>query len=166
MSTYITCHGDELELGGVDDGGTYDISYTDGTTDTITISGLSTSSSASCISSVCIPPIYGSGGSGITLGNITTGTSYYSYNPCHSWSTTASNTPTVILNNDGIDIKEGGDIKVDGHSLKEFMTKMEERLAILVPDPKKMEKFAALKKAYDNYKLLEKLCQEDDEPKQ
>ena len=43
------------------------------------------------------------------------------------------------------------------------MTKMEERLAILVPDPVKMEKFEALKKAYDHYKLMEKLCQEEPE---
>jgi hypothetical protein len=40
------------------------------------------------------------------------------------------------------------------------MDKMEERLAILVPDPAKLEKFEALKKAYDHYKLMEKLCQE------
>jgi hypothetical protein len=37
---------------------------------------------------------------------------------------------------------------------------MEERLAILVPDPKKLEQFAALKKAYEHYKLMEQLCQE------
>ena len=48
----------------------------------------------------------------------------------------------------------------DKKSLKEFMSKMEERLAILVPDPKKLEQFAALKKAYEHYKLMEKLCQE------
>jgi hypothetical protein len=40
------------------------------------------------------------------------------------------------------------------------MDKMEERLAILVPDPAKLEKFEALKKAYEHYKLMEKLCQE------
>jgi hypothetical protein len=54
----------------------------------------------------------------------------------------------------------GTDIKVDGKSLKEFMNKMEQRLAILVPDPKKLEQFAALKKAYEHYKLMESLCQE------
>ena len=40
------------------------------------------------------------------------------------------------------------------------MTKMEQRLAILVPDPAKLEQFAALKKAYEHYKLMESLCQE------
>jgi hypothetical protein len=55
---------------------------------------------------------------------------------------------------------DGTDITVGGKSLKEFMTKMEERLAILVPDPAKLEQFQALKKAYEHYKLMEKLCQE------
>lgn len=75
-------------------------------------------------------------------------------------------TPTVNLDNDGISVKEEGDIKLGGRSLKDFMTKMEERLAILVPDPKKLEKFEALKKAYEHYKTMERLCQiEDDEDK-
>jgi hypothetical protein len=68
--------------------------------------------------------------------------------------------PSVNISSDGIDMAAGTDIKVDGKSLKEFMNKMEERLAILVPDPKKLEQFAALKKAYEHYKLMEKLCQE------
>ena len=33
---------------------------------------------------------------------------------------------------------------------------------VLVPDPKKLEKYKALKKAYDNYKTLEALIQEND----
>ena len=101
--------------------------------------------------------------SGATVGGITsinnisnnsqwtTGTNGYQF----------SNTPnTVNINSTGIEMAAGTDIKVDGKSLKEFMNKMEERLAILVPDPKKLEQFAALKKAYEHYKLMEKLCQE------
>ena len=68
--------------------------------------------------------------------------------------------PSVNITSGGIDMAAGTDIKVDGKSLKEFMNKMEERLAILVPDPAKLEQFAALKKAYEHYKLMEKLCQE------
>jgi hypothetical protein len=74
----------------------------------------------------------------------------------HNW----NNPPSVYISNGGIDMAAGTDIKVDGKSLKEFMTKMEERLAILVPDPSKLEKFEALKKAYEHYKLMESLCQE------
>ena len=81
----------------------------------------------------------------------TTGTSGYQFN-------TTPN--TVHINSTGIEMAAGTDIKVDGKSLKEFMNKMEERLAILVPDPKKLEQFAALKKAYEHYKLMEQLCQE------
>ncbi len=66
----------------------------------------------------------------------------------------------VNITGDGIDMAAGTDIKIDGRSLKNFMDKMEERLAILVPDPAKLEKFEALKKAYEHYKLMEKLCQE------
>lgn len=103
--------------------------------------------------------------SGATVGGITsinnisnnsqwtTGTSGYQFN-----TTTTPN--TVHINNNGIEMAAGTDIKVDGKSLKEFMNKMEERLAILVPDPKKLEQFAALKKAYEHYKLMESLCQE------
>ena len=39
------------------------------------------------------------------------------------------------------------------------MEKIESRLAILTPDPEKLEHFEALKKAYDHYKALEALCQ-------
>jgi hypothetical protein len=42
------------------------------------------------------------------------------------------------------------------------MEKIEDRLAILAePDPMKLEKFAALKKAYDHYKLMEKIIGDD-----
>ena len=55
-----------------------------------------------------------------------------------------------------------GDITWKGRSLGKLLEKIEDRLAILAdPDPKKLEKFAALKKAYDNYKLLEKLIGDD-----
>ena len=54
-------------------------------------------------------------------------------------------------------------IAIGGQSLKEFMAKMEQRLSILVPDPKKLEKFEALKKAYEHYKTLESLCFDEPE---
>ena len=46
------------------------------------------------------------------------------------------------------------------------MTKMEQRLAILVPDPEKLEKFEALKKAYEHYKTMEALCFPDEKDKE
>ena len=56
---------------------------------------------------------------------------------------------------------EGADIKINGKSLRDFMDTMEKRLAILVPDPAKLEKYEALKKAYNHYILMEKLIGED-----
>jgi hypothetical protein len=52
-----------------------------------------------------------------------------------------------------------GKVKINGQDLAEFMETMSKRLAILVPDPKKLEHFKALQKAYDHYKTLEALCQ-------
>lgn len=52
-----------------------------------------------------------------------------------------------------------GDITIKGRSVADSLTAIENRLAILVPDPKKLEHFEALKKAYENYKTLEALCQ-------
>jgi hypothetical protein len=94
----------------------------------------------------------GSGAAGSTLSYSGAGNNY-------AWTNTTTS-PTVNITSNGIDMAAGTDITVAGKSLKEFMTKMEERLAILVPDPAKLEKFAALKKAYEHYKLMEKLCQE------
>ena len=135
------------------------ISYSGGV-DTITIdtSNMYSSNTITLPSSSSTFTYSGATVGGITsINNIsnnsqwTTGTNGYQF----------SNTPnTVNINSTGIEMAAGTDIKVDGKSLKEFMNKMEERLAILVPDPKKLEQFAALKKAYEHYKLMEKLCQE------
>ena len=135
------------------------ISYSGGV-DTITIdtSNMYSSNTITLPSSSNTFTYGGATVSGITtINNVsnnsqwTTGTSGYQFN-------TTPN--TVHINSTGIEMAAGTDIKVDGKSLKEFMNKMEERLAILVPDPKKLEQFAALKKAYEHYKLMEKLCQE------
>ena len=121
------------------------ISYSSGT-DTISIDpGWSTMTS-----SITLPSTYTTSiGSG----------SYTIANPSNYYNTTS----TVNITSNGIDMKSGTDITIDGKSLKQFMDKMEERLAILVPDPAKLEKFEALKRAYEHYKLMEKLCQETKE---
>jgi len=72
------------------------------------------------------------------------------------WGSTIPN--SVNIGQNGIDLKDGADIKIGGRSLVKFMETLEERLAILQPDPDKLEKFAALKAAYEHYKLLEALC--------
>ena len=126
-------------------------------TDTLTISSLDYSSMANTIT---LPSsAYSIGGAGIGYSANTqwaTGSNSYTF-------TNAAVPQTVNITGDGIDMAAGADIKIDGKSLKEFMTKMEQRLAILVPDPAKLEKFQALKKAYEHYKTMESLCFDEPE---
>lgn len=135
------------------------------TLDTITITSVGADT-------IMLPTFsYGATGSGgiSTINNInsntqwTTGTSGYTINNGYGVSPS-----TVHITNTGIDMAAGTDITVDGQSLKEFMKKMEQRLAILVPDPTKLEKFEALKKAYEHYKTMESLCFDEpiEEPEQ
>jgi hypothetical protein len=71
-----------------------------------------------------------------------------------AWSTIS---PSSSFNIKG-DAEFEGDIKWKGRSLGKLMERIEDRLAILQePDPERLEKFAALKKAYDHYKTLERL---------
>lgn len=69
--------------------------------------------------------------------------------------------PSVNIHQHGIDLSDKADIKFGDQSLKEFMKTVSDRLAILVPDPAKLEKYAALKQAYEHYKLLEALINDD-----
>jgi hypothetical protein len=102
-----------------------------------------------------------SGYSGFSNGNsYSVNTIYTTNNTNPTWtsmpfSNHSGNTGIGQLELDG----ENADILINGRSLKEFMEKMEERLAILVPDPAKLEHFEALKRAYEHYKTLEALCE-------
>ena len=100
-----------------------------------------------------------------------------SYSIPSTWTTTSSGTSTYTISGagssyyngnvsvNGIQLDKSADIKIGDKSLIGTLNKIEDRLAILTADPKKLEKFAALKKAYEHYKLMEKLCQEDEEKK-
>lgn len=161
-----------IDISGYGAAQTYsDISYSSGI-DTITLDpniyGSGSITVPTTTSTITLPPGGAGGGSFGTLytgggGGGGGGTTYtLSGAGSSAWTTSYNNTPNVTITEKGIDMREGSDIKVGGRSLTEFMEKMEERMAILTVDPAKMEKFAALKKAYENYKLMEKLCQEED----
>jgi len=122
--------------------------------DTITLDDFSNMSTTVTIPSSTYTISGGGGGGGI----YTTGTAGYTWTQPYS--------PTVNIDNDGVNIKEGGDLKIGNQSLKDFMSKMEQRLSILVPDPTKLEKFEALKKAYEHYKTMEALCFPDEKDKE
>ena len=109
---------------------------------------------------------------GLTVGGVSTVD--YSVAP-NSYSTSYIGPSTTSISFDnyndfdsGVNIKEGdlqihedGDIKIGNRSLKTFMDTMEKRLAILQPDPEKLEKFEALRKAYEHYKTVEALCHDE-----
>jgi hypothetical protein len=57
-----------------------------------------------------------------------------------------------------------GNLKVKGVDITDMLAKIQDRLAILVPDPARLEKFQALKQAYEEYKLLEALCVDENKP--
>jgi hypothetical protein len=76
---------------------------------------------------------------------------------------TTANSSVASMSHAGLhvtsDAKFDGDIKWKGRSLGELLTTIEKRLAILTPDPAKLEHFEALQKAYQHYKTLEALCE-------
>ena len=106
--------------------------------------------------------ITGTGGSG-TLG-IGGASGYQSiYNttgPTYSWNTL--NQPNKVhITGAGIEMDADADITIGGRSMKKMLEGIEHRLGILVPDPKKLERYEALRQAYEHYKTLEALCNEE-----
>jgi len=93
--------------------------------------------------------------------------SYYTTN-----GTSGSNWATITNSNKQSSLQVHGDAEFEGkvminkQDLGEFMETISKRLAILVPDPEKLEHFEALKKAYEHYKMLEKLCELPKEEKE
>jgi len=52
-------------------------------------------------------------------------------------------------------------VKIDLNELGELIKVLKERFLIITPDFEKMEKYQALKKAYDHYKLIESMLGEE-----
>ena len=71
---------------------------------------------------------------------------------------TYTNTNLTDLNQSGkISIKgENADLDINGVSLKDFMARVEQRLAILTPDTRLEEEWSELKALGDRYRELEK----------
>jgi hypothetical protein len=55
-----------------------------------------------------------------------------------------------------------GNLMVQGTNVTEVLAKIQDRLAILVPDPKLLTKYEALREAYEHYRTLEALCVDSD----
>jgi len=134
-------------------------------TSNVTMNG---SAGSNTVWTTSYPSSGGAGTSGTyqpSYGNITIGncnTAIGNCNTSYSWNAT----PTIYTTNhtsNGLhvstDAEFEGDVKIKGVSIVKTLENINKRLAILVPDPKKLEHFAALKKAYDHYKTLEALCE-------
>lgn len=72
------------------------------------------------------------------------------------WITTSASQSSLHVTGDA---EFENDITIKGVSIVKTLEEINKRLAILVPDPAKLEHFEALRKAYDHYKVLEALCQ-------
>lgn len=109
--------------------------------------GLSGSSSIDTIT--LDPSIYSiSGGTSITSPVTYTFDSNYS-----TWGNTGA---SVNIDTNGINVKEGGDIKIGGKSLSEAIEAIEERLGILNPNPELEDRWEQLKELRKQYMELEK----------
>jgi len=139
--------------------------------DTITLDDINTSidfntmaggsytiSTANNLPSVLTYGNYSNPGMGnITIANGSSGSFLTSGVNGTSWATIGS-APQSSLQVNG-DANFEGDLKIKGVSIANTLETINKRLSILVPDPAKLEHFAALKKAYEHYKTLEALCE-------
>ena len=97
------------------------------------------------------------------------GTYYTSGTNGSNWTTAAN--PYVTVGASGSSaLKVSGDadiqgnLKVNGVDIGTMLAKIQDRLAILVPDPARLDKYEALRQAYEHYKILEALCIEETDP--
>lgn len=108
----------------------------------------------------------------VTSGTFSINPSSYGTSWPQIYSTNSTSVPTYTINNSGTgalknsifvegDAEFNGDIRWKGRSIAKLLEKIEERLCILEPPPEKLEKYQALKKAYDHYKMMEHLIGED-----
>lgn len=85
--------------------------------------------------------------------------------------TTAAWNPVLTANGSSNTLQVSGDadikgnLTVNGSNITEILQQIQDRLCILVPDPKLLNKYEALRQAYEHYKTLEALCVDVDSSK-
>jgi hypothetical protein len=99
----------------------------------------------------------GTSGAYLTAGAIGSSGPVWTTNNTSPWGIGSIN-PSPGLKVTG-DAEFDSDVKIKGVSIAKTLEDIQKRLAILVPDPKKLEHFEALQKAYQHYKTLEALCE-------
>jgi len=106
---------------------------------------------SSGIDTITLDPLIYSSGTSITVPSTITWDQNYSTTA--TWGNTDA---TVKIDTNGVNIKEGGDIKIGGKSLSEAIDKIEERLGILNPNPELEDRWDQLKELRKQYIELEK----------
>lgn len=86
-----------------------------------------------------------------------------------TWTTASLGTPYVSVgtaSNSALKVSGDADIQgnltVNGTNISAVLAKIQDRLAILTPDPRLLAKYEALREAYEHYKTLEALCVDSD----
>jgi len=98
----------------------------------------------------------------ITLDSSVLGSNFNVGNGALSWSSTDyavnsySCSPNVNISNTGVNMKDDCDLKIGDRSLKDFMDRVEDRLAILHPNEELEERWEQLKDLRRQYEALEK----------
>ena len=112
--------------------------------------GVYTTTTAPNTSTITVPthPI---GGAGTYLSSGTTSSPMWVGTTQNANIKVTGNNPTITTDKNSINLDEVADlVKI-----------LKERLLVIIPDFEKHEKYAALKKAYDHYKLIEAMVQEE-----
>lgn len=119
------------------------------------------SNSAPTLSNVTLNTTYS--GAGLYQVTGTGGYTLATGNSNGTWASinTGTTTPSIQVKGDA---EFEGKVMINGQDLAETLQTISTRLAILVPDPKLLDKYEALKQAYEHYKTLEALCVEQNNP--
>jgi hypothetical protein len=116
------------------------------------------SNSAPTLSNVTLNTTYS--GAGLYQVTGTGGYTLATGNSNGTWASvvnTGTTTPSIQVKGDA---EFEGNVTINGANLAKTLQQIQDRLAILIPDPKLLDKYEALQQAYDHYKLLEALCVE------
>ena len=77
-----------------------------------------------------------------------------------AWVSSGTNTSTLKVQGDA---EFAGKVSINGQDISTVLQNINDRLSILVPDPKLLDKYEALRQAYEHYRTLEALCMDADE---
>ena len=77
-----------------------------------------------------------------------------------AWVSSGTNTSTLKVQGDA---EFAGKVSINGQDISTVLQNINDRLSILVPNPKLLDKYEALRQAYEHYRTLEALCVDADE---